>query len=486
MKTTINFYRSENFWIDLGIATLFNTIKPQGKFEEKDDHLIVKNPFGKKDVSIYLDLDKLTIEGDKEMVEEVLKKIATRFKEKAWGETKKRKKWFTRPAEFFFSPPWTRKDIDTIFVYNPQQKNITCDICGQKDVPAAKKFGSTELPFVVTQEKMQTFYSGHKRKLNICASCSLAGRIAPFGIGCSYYISGADRTLNFFVLNSDDLISLSKALHGISSLFLNQEYGEFKHSLLHVQHASESFIDFVFNCWKNAKMRENFSKQFERNRFYICEGTKRGNVVRFQKFYAVPEPKRILGLIAATKWVVEKTGKTYYAFEELLDFMPQKYLSGKKKRIDTILREELCRRIIQGSEIASIIEELVYNKFLQGEEKEKGFYSINIRKFVESYECMVMRMEEDIIRNAKKIGEFLGELASEKEDKGILYSLRSARVCEDLLAVIHHTLTRYPDKVLSQFDADTLFSNINEKNFKKYKSLIGIYAILKFQRSPKR
>ncbi|MEM4359421.1 MAG: hypothetical protein QXT45_02720 [Candidatus Bilamarchaeaceae archaeon] len=467
----IEFRRSGDFWIDLGIATLFEELRLHGKPIKKTDSIIVENVF-KTEASVILESDALLIEGEEIEVKKVFDKINITFRQKACGgKTKKGKEWFTRPAEFFFNPPLGRKDFDRIFVYNLREKEITCDVCGQT-APRAPKVGSLELPLIVATEKMQTFYSAHRGKINLCASCALAGRIAPFGLVYSY----SENKLNFFLLDTGDLVSLAKGLHSISRMLIEQSFGNYKHFIFpYPQYPAEAFIDFLFNCWSNARAGEIFSEQMIGKRFHILQGNKKNKVVTFQRFYTVPEPERIFGLISRSEWK-DKHGKIHNSFKQLLNFMAKRYPDGKAN--DTTLREELCRRILENVEIIDLIEGFVYDKFSRKEEIG-NYNAINIRRFVETYK--VMDMEEKMISNARRIGEFLGRLAVEVDNSSILYSIRSARNIDQLLSSFQQIFIRYYSRIsVTKYDIDVLLSSIDERNFTTYKSLIGLYAVLNY------
>ncbi|KPV63114.1 MAG: hypothetical protein AOA66_1025 [Candidatus Bathyarchaeota archaeon BA2] len=91
-------------------------------------------------------------------------------------------------------------------------------------------------------------------------------------------------------------------------------------------------------------------------------------------------------------------------------------------------------------------------------------------------------MEPELLENCKNLGRTLGRLSADKDDKDILYALRSVRNLDDLLATFHRIFTRYAEEIKVYVKGfEEILQEINDKNWKKYKSLIGIWAVLSYK-----
>jgi len=96
----------------------------------------------------------------------------------------------------------------------------------------------------------------------------------------------------------------------------------------------------------------------------------------------------------------------------------------------------------------------------------------------------VLGLDYRIVSAARSLGDILGTVAAEKDDKSILYALRGLRSLEDYYAYLHQFVTRHIDSLDGKEDMkptiDTITSEINEKNWRSHRSLVGVYAVLKY------
>lgn len=91
-------------------------------------------------------------------------------------------------------------------------------------------------------------------------------------------------------------------------------------------------------------------------------------------------------------------------------------------------------------------------------------------------------MEEETVKALESTGRSLGQLVLESEDRGILFNLRNARNPEDLLDFFHRTLGRYAEQLaemnLYRDAVKILCERTNAHNWRRLRSLLGIYALL--------
>ena len=73
---------------------------------------------------------------------------------------------------------------------------------------------------------------------------------------------------------------------------------------------------------------------------------------------------------------------------------------------DTVLREELSRRILYVSDIYDVIEFFLYKYALVESETLSGFPIRNFYILMEKYEKEVMNMDEKVLESCKTLGGF--------------------------------------------------------------------------------
>jgi len=95
-----------------------------------------------------------------------------------------------------------------------------------------------------------------------------------------------------------------------------------------------------------------------------------------------------------------------------------------------------------------------------------------------------MNVDEKILESCKSLGNSLGNLAAETDDKSVLYTLRSTRNLDDFLGALHQTLVRYMDEIgVYRKGVERILEEVNDRNWKRYRALTGIYAILRFMKA---
>lgn len=89
-------------------------------------------------------------------------------------------------------------------------------------------------------------------------------------------------------------------------------------------------------------------------------------------------------------------------------------------------------------------------------------------------------MDAAIIGTTKALGDAVGESAQAHDDKSLLYTLRSCRNQSDLLSFFEQMLTRYIGESSNLRQLEALIAKIDALNWRDYKSLISIFAALKY------
>jgi len=385
--------------------------------------------------------------------------------------------WWSGVAQFFFkqqNKPDGFLSLPTKLVQSTKYSDGTCDFCGRSDLKV-RPVGTSEDPFIVTKDKWKTFYPSHHGDIKICANCVFASRFAPLK---TFFNINRD-ILNASIMEGADLVDLSKTFWSFSRFFAEAEnYRNYPHSINWVQSPLEAFMDFLFSTWRELVRRGLLEKELLRGKqFHVIQAQQqRGGGFLIEHYYIIPDVYRVLQIFDFMRWQ-DKNGKSHNALLQVLnDF----YFSRDGER-DTILREELSRQILYTRDICDIIENFLYKYALVESKTLSGFSTINFYIFTEKYEKEVMGMDEKILESCKTLGASLGNLAAETDDKGVLYTLRSTRNLDDFLGALHQTLVRYMDEIgVYRKGLETILEEINDRNWKRYRALAGIYAVLKF------
>jgi len=92
-----------------------------------------------------------------------------------------------------------------------------------------------------------------------------------------------------------------------------------------------------------------------------------------------------------------------------------------------------------------------------------------------------MNMDSDQLNVTKKIGDMVGALAAQTDNKSLLYNLRSIGNRDNLLAFLNQLLIRYIEDIKPERRIlETLLAEVDNTNWHLYKSLIGIYSALRY------
>lgn len=466
-----DFSRTGNCWIDLGIGALWIFFATEGEEVEKFKRKI-------NDVIITLEPCALKLKGEGEKINEELKHAIDYLGREICIETEDGRSIWDNVARFFFRQHINPKAIlltPEELTQSSKYSRGNCDFCGRSDLKV-RAAGTSENPFIVTMDKMMTFYSNLRGQINICSNCVFASRFAP----SKTIFNIRQNTLNVFLIEGSDLLDLVWSLSLFGQTYVKSGYRNFETSVHGVQYSLEAFLDFLFSVWQKVReqrLLDDLSK-LSKKRFNIIQaelGADRRTVI-LKKHYVIPDVYHAFQSFEMTEWT-DKSGKTYNALQMVLN----NFYFTRNREVDTLLREELSRRILYRSEIFDVLENflnqfaLVESKFLD------GFVIANFYILIEKYEIGVIGLDERVLESCRSLGRTLGDLAASTEDKSILYLLRSTRNMDDFLSALHQVFTRYVDELkVYRKGVDAIMDEIENTNWKKYKALVGIYTILRY------
>ena len=95
-------------------------------------------------------------------------------------------------------------------------------------------------------------------------------------------------------------------------------------------------------------------------------------------------------------------------------------------------------------------------------------------------------MISELLPALQSVGETLGELVSITDDRSVLYNLRNSRNVDDLVEVLSRIVVRHSDAFIAgepelwRNRLRQLVESLDNTNWRRVRSLLGLYAGLKF------
>ena len=212
-------------------------------------------------------------------------------------------------------------------------------------------------------------------------------------------------------------------------------------------------------------------------------------MVSIDRYEIIPDPMGILRLVQQSDHV-SKQGKIWNSLISILNDMPIKRRgSDGKIQANIGLLNQIADAIVARSSIEEILERRIYEALDQLQADAKMIEHFNVfafRLFVPIYFKEVKYMSTNLLSALQSVGETLGELVKITDDRGILYNLRNARNADDLLEVLSRVVVRYADAFIERKpelwrnSVRELTEFIDNNNWHRARSLLGLYAGLKF------
>lgn len=430
----LEFKRTGFWWTDLGIAALNESLHSA------------------RGIRLNLEPSSLIVEGGKRAIQSAIRGARESLKDKVWGETRRGKMWWRESGLFFFKQYNVPDALPTAHDELKKGKSGVCDFCGSQGM--VRSIGTSENPLMVTPDRMITFYPYGKGSVDMCWNCTFASAHAHRGI----FSRRHGNFLNILVPEGADLRDLQRTLHLLGRLRAETPKG-----FINAKYPLEDFLGFVIQMWKHLNGME-IANAISGRRFHVFQAKLMGRVVSINRYYVVPDISRLLFLL-------NEVGKN-------LSLMAGNFYVQRARKADTLCREELSRRMLWGVEICGIIEDFLYATL---KSELKGYFYNSCERTIYSYEEKVMKTEPELLENCKSLGRTLGRLSAEKDDKDILFALRSVRNLDDLLGTFHRIFTRHPEAKVYVKGLEEILQKIDDKNWKRYKNLIGIWTVLSYK-----
>ncbi len=486
-KNEVTFRRTGHFWNDLGVIALWRLLAELSSEYKKDED---GNPIAVfKDVECVLSVEQLTLIGKERAVHQILERASKSLLNQVWLPTKSGKMWWSGPSAFLYAGQNNPKFLTPYhkMAEKSQWKNDGhCHVCGRIDLPI-RTTGTGYNPLLVSVEKMSGFYSELKGGYKICQACAFAAPFAPSQTWFSYGDGFLSLTLLWPV--GIDFLSADQFLRQTSGLRLQGDSTHnYPHAFGYANKTVSCFLDLICSLWEQSRTsisKNVFEMAMSGVQFHALQVSKpnaRSNVISIDRYQVFPDPTGVLRLVQACDQG-SKQGKLWNVMSAVLN---QMYIR-RKEGADTRLLEATANEIVARSQVEGTIEARV-QKAIDDLQKDTSVAEniFAFRRFMSIYLKEVKDMANDMLPALQSVGETLGQMVKITDDRSILYNLRNARNADDLLEVLSRVLVRHSDKFIAgevklwRDSVRDVTEFIDDKNWRRARSLLGIYAGLKF------
>lgn len=488
----IEFRRSGHFWTDLGVIALWHRLAdaaPNGVRCEGDGYVAEHGKF-----KALLRANALELSGQEEAILSELRVAVEALRAQVWQPTKKGKMWWFGIADFLYAGQWT---IDFLRYYDQIGAKLKkppakpCSICGRDDLPV-RITATAYNPLTVSVDKMSTFYSELSGGETICQACAFA---SPFALTRAWYsIQELTATLVWPV--GPDFLALNRFFQTVSRHFIvAHPFRNYQQAIQRAQSASACFLDVLCSLW-NVSQNEGSGHvlamalagvQF--HAMQLSKPNRRSNVISVDRYEIIPDPVGILRLVQTCDQT-SRQGERWNALQSSLSAMPIiRQTPEGRTEADTRLLDATSRAVVARAPVDQVIEERVYAALddMQRDAASIAYFpTVGLRTFIPIYLEEVKDMTVDLLPSVQSVGTTLGELVKQTDDRSILYNLRNARNPDDLLEVLSRVVIRHADEFIAgepelyRGNVRKLAESIDQTNWRRIRSLLGIYAGLRF------
>ncbi len=362
-----------------------------------------------------------------------------------------------------------------------ERKKHICSICGAYDIVVKGK--QWVYPFLVDPQKFSNFYSMTKGSNYLCPRCALAGLAAYLGW---IYAIGKDY-MHIFVFHSDlhTLYSLRRGI--IKPLALAQNRGRNFPLAFSGKYIHETTMGLILELFKKLKRKEDvdpeiaefleeeFIQSKEELRLFAVSG-KPGKgfnmtgIIEFSRFNALYKLYNLWLDILSKKYPEEPS-----VINIISQVFEQFFIIQPNKKVETIWRDKICWMILEFKDPFPYIESYLFEG-IGSQKKNVGGLKKGTMVVFEEYAKEVIKMDEKQINIVAAFGHEIGRASAEKDDMGILYSLRNAKNIDDFLKVLNDINFKLGLTVNEEFlkiDGDRIMG----QPWIRIKTLLSIYAM---------
>ena len=323
------------------------------------------------------------------------------------------------------------------------------------------------------------FLTGKSGELNFASFLtekpSISSRYAFIALFSFYNLNYLiqDNLKNYFMLYDGNLEELSNFYNVIKDIRLvtRQDYCSFETEITGTQYENESLFNFLLSVFKRVQDKIDHDKYkgilFSKSVFTLSND---GNIFREVKEYSsITELFNLFDTYAETEGDNDERNHLE-AFINFIRYFNKRLDGGK---CDTTWRNRICSDILSFRSIHKTLE------WFMGEVKlkEESASIFDLDNIIKIYNNKTQeKMDEKMIELCRNIGYSIGKYCSEKQDKGILFSIRNAKSKIEFLNVLAETQFRTQVSYSENF-----FKMLPDKEeWEEYKALVSIFAMNRF------
>ncbi len=356
-----------------------------------------------------------------------------------------------------------------------------CNFSG-KYYKKVDKINGINYPFLTSMTGEINFASQMKLKPNISSLYSFISLFSFYNLNFLVQLNekGKIKDAHYFVLYDNSLKDLEYFQNTITKdidNFTKSDFCSFETQITGTQYESESFFNFLLSVYAQVKQRIDRDKRrgilLKKSVFTLSND---GNIFRDVKEYTS------LNSLFELFDCFEDNGTDERSYREpflnFVRYFNKRLDSGK---YDTTWRNRLCSDILSFRSILKTVEWFM-GEVKMKEENEKNGKKIDrsilfLDKIIEIYNSKTQKfMKVEMVDICKTVGNHIGAYCREKDDKGILFSIRNAKSRTEFLNVLAETQFR-----TEVFYGETFFKELPDSSqWEEYKALVSIFAMNSF------
>jgi hypothetical protein len=162
--------------------------------------------------------------------------------------------------------------------------------------------------------------------------------------------------------------------------------------------------------------------------------------------------------------------------EELLRKIFEQFYTFKNRKTNSLWRDKISWAMLEFGDPFPPIESYLFEGVAGQKEENRWGLKKGTMYVFETYLKEVLKMEEKYAKILAGFGHELGRASAQKEDMGILYSLRNAKNIDDFLKVlndINFKLSMQVNEELLKIDGEKIMG----QPWVRIKTLLSIYAM---------
>lgn len=367
---------------------------------------------------------------------------------------------------FINSPP--KYEIGSNFTEEFLKKGgKLCSFSG-KQFKNANTITGMNYPFLTGNSGELNFDSALKVKPKISALYDFVSLFSFYNL--NYLMQ--DDLKHYFILYDDNLKEL-ESFYDIINANINNltkpDFCSFETQIIGTQYESESLFNFLLSVYAQVNQRINRDKRrgilLSKSVFTLANDD---NIFRDVKEYT--SLNALFELLDCFENYKDDERSYREPFLNFIRYFTQRLDSGK---YDTTWRNRLCSDILSFRSILKTVE------WFLGEVKikeDKGNI-LFLDKIIEIYNFKTQKnMKAEMVDICKAVGNRIGAYCREKDDKGILFSIRNAKSRTEFLNVLAETQFRTEVSY-----SETFFKELPDNSqWEEYKALVSIFAMNSF------